>query len=670
MPAALTAPSRARFRLAVAGVVLLTLAVFAPVRHHAFVNYDDTLYVTENPRVQRGLTADGLRWALTATEPSNWHPLTLLSHMLDCELFGLDAGRHHLTSLGLHALNAGLLLLVLHAMTGALGRSAWVAALFAVHPLHVEAVAYVAQRKDVLSTLFWLLTMAAYTRYAARPSAWRYALVVLCFVLGLMSKPMLVTLPFVLLLLDAWPLGRWGYRREPGGDTPGRGTSPWRLLAEKIPLVALSAAASAITFVAQARGGSVGSLTAYPLARRLANALEAYVVYLRKMLWPVDLACFYPYPSGFPAWRLAGAALVLLAVSWLALRSVRRAPYLLVGWLWYLGTLVPVIGVVQVGMQAMADRYTYVPLIGILIMVAWGTPDLLARRAGGRPDLALATLATIIVVVCALASRRQVGHWKDSTALFAHALAVTSDNYLAHNNLGLTLQRDGKLAEAAAQLAEALRIAPDYVDAHFNLGITFAQQGRLAEAAAQYDEVLRRVPNHAKALGNRGALRRQQGDLDAAVADLRRALERDPELVEAHVNLGAALREQGDLAAASAQYAEALRRAPEQPEAHNNLGNVLAQQGRLDEAADHYRAALAARPDFAEARYNLGNVRAARGDLAGAIDDFSAAIDLRPGYADAYAHRARARALLGETEAAENDRARADALDAREPAGP
>ncbi len=341
--------------LTTAAVVVLTLAVFAPVRDHAFVDYDDTLYVTENPRVQRGIDVDNVRWALTAEVASNWHPLTLLSHMIDCELFGLDAGAHHATSVALHAVDSALLLLVLHRMTGALGRSAFVAALFAVHPLHVEPVAYVAQRKDVLSTLFWLLGMAAYVRYAARPTVVRYAVVALMLVLGLMSKPMVVTLPLVLLLLDVWPLGRWWHR------VPGSASRSWLIL-EKIPLLVLSAAASAITVLAQAHGGSVGSLAAYPLTMRIANALTAYVAYLRKTFWPVDLACFYPYPSAYPPWRLAAAALALAAISSIAVRSVRRAPYLLVGWLWYLGTLVPVIGIVQVGMQAMADHYTYVPL--------------------------------------------------------------------------------------------------------------------------------------------------------------------------------------------------------------------------------------------------------------------------------------------------------------------
>ena len=659
-------PPRGGLLLAAVALGLVTLAVFAPVRHHAFVNYDDTLYVTDNPRVQAGLTLDNVRWAFTTGTASNWHPLTWLSHMLDYQLFGLDAGRHHLTSLALHILNALLLLLVLHAMTGALWRSAWVAAMFAVHPLHVEAVAYVAQRKDVLSTLFWLLTMAAYAHYASRPSRRRYGLVALCFALGLMAKPMLVTLPFVLLLLDVWPLARWEGTRAHAGA----------LLVEKVPLLALSAAASAVTFVVQARGGSVGSLTAYPLPTRLANALMAYVAYLRKALWPVDLAAFYPYPHAFPPWQLVGGAALLLGViSWVALQSVRRAPYLLVGWLWFLGTLVPVIGIVQVGTQAMADRYTYVPLIGLLIMVAWGAPDLLAwwRRgpttAHADDGIALPAFATLVVAVCALASRIQVGYWHDSTTLFSHALAVTPDNYLAHNNLGLTLQREGKLDEAAAHLTEALRIVPDYVDAHFNLGITLTHQGRLADAVAQYQEVLRRAPNHARALCNLGAVLREQGKLGTAIAFFDRALELDPALVEAHVGLGAALREEGDLAGAIAQYADALRLAPANAEAHNNLGNVLAQQGKLDEATSHYLAALAAMPDFAEAHYNLGNARAEGGDLATAIDEFSAAIRLRPDYADAYAHRARAHALRRESEAAEADRARAQALGAQDPAG-
>jgi len=664
---------RPRLALAAALVALLTLPVYAPVRHHEFVNYDDTLYVTDNPEVQHGLSAAGVRWAFTTNMGGNWQPLTVLSHMLDCELFGLDAGRHHLTSLALHLLDAEVLLLVLTGMTGALWPSAWVAALFAVHPLHVESVAYVAQRKDVLSTLFWLLTIGAYARYAARPGVWRYAAVIACFALGLAAKSMLVTLPFVLLLLDVWPLRRFGYGAvaSPASPPAVSPASMRRLVAEKLPLVALSVVVSALTVVLQSRSGAVGSLITYPLATRLTNALTTAVTYLRQMVWPADLACFYPYPAAIPPWRVAGAAFVLLAATWLALRQARRAPYLLVGWLWYLGSLVPVIGLVQVGMQARADRYTYVPLIGIFIAIAWGAPDL-ARRAAAtyradetRALRVLGALGAAAVLACALVSRVQVGYWRDSTALFQHAIAVTDGNFLAHNNLGLTWQRAGRLDAAEGELREALRLAPDYVDAHFNLGITLAQQGRLDAAAVEYGEVLRRSPRHAKALANLGDVRRQQGDLDGAIAVLRDALALDADLVEAHVNLGVALRARGDLGDAAAEYAEALRLAPGHAEAHNNLGNVLAQQGRLDEAALHYQAALAAKPDFADARYNMGNVRAARGDLAGAIADFSAAIALRPDYADAFAHRARAQALLDQAGATDRGPARGP----QEPAG-
>ena len=433
-----------------AALALLTLAAWLPVLRNGFVNLDDSYYVTANPWVRQGITRAGLAWAMTAKVASNWHPLTMLSHMLDCQLFGLDPAGHHATSLLLHLANVLLLFAVLWRMTGAAGRSATVAALFAVHPTHVESVAWVAERKDVLSALFWILAMGAWARYARAPSAGRYLLVLLLMALGLMAKPMVVTLPFALLLLDVWPLDRLrlGWRR---------------LLIEKLPLLALSAASSLITLRYQET--SLAPLGVVPWSLRATNALVSWAAYLGKLFLPRHLAVFYPIPLAIPAWKVAGAALLLAAITALAVRWARREPWLLAGWLWFLGTLVPVIGLVQVGRQAMADRYTYIPSIGLFLAVVWSVAGLLREHRA-----ALATAAGIVVLALAVTTRMQIGYWSDSATLFRHALAVTGDdNYLAHIGLGKALMGEKDWDGAAEQLRAALARYPYLIEARAGL---------------------------------------------------------------------------------------------------------------------------------------------------------------------------------------------------------
>ncbi len=560
-------------------LTIAILAVFWRVQDHGFVNLDDDLYVTANPRVQAGLTVDGAVWAFTTTHASNWHPLTWLSHMVDCDLFGLNPGGHHFTNLLFHIANTLLLFLVFEQMTGALWPSAFVAALFALHPLHVESVAWVAERKDVLSTFFWLLTMGLYLRYVKRPRGGRYILVLVSFSLGLMAKPMLVSLPFVLLLLDYWPLGRLEF--VPSSLTTqldtAKSTVLWsrrslilRLVLEKVPLFGLATVSSIVTFLAQRSGGALESLNTIPLHIRFANTLVAYVTYMEKTVWPHDLAVFYPHPGrGLPVWQAAGAGLLLLSITVLVLRTARRHPYLTTGWLWYLGTLVPVIGLVQVGAHAMADRYTYIPLIGLFIVMAWGLSDILARWPHRR--IALATLTAGFLVAFMICSRLQVQYWQNSIALFQHTLNVTNDNWLTHNNMGNALARQGRLDEAANHYSKALHIRPDDPMAHNNLGITLAEQGRLDEAVAHYSE----------------------------------ALCIDVEFVAAYYNLGNALVQRGEFERAIASYVKALEIKPQFAEAHNNYAMVLAQQGKLDEAVSHFEEALRIKPDFQEARHNL-----------------------------------------------------------------
>ena len=441
------APDKHRGTIIYPLLIAVTLAAFWQVRDHEFVHYDDDKYVMENPHVPTGLTRESIKWAFTATHASNWHPLTWLSHMLDCQLYGLNPRGHHVSSLLFHAANTVLLFLVLRRMTGALWKSAFVAALFAIHPLHVESVAWVAERKDVLSTLFWMLTMLAYLRYVEKPTIQRYLPVLMLFALGLMAKPMLVTLPFVLLLMDYWPLGRLDNGLSVTRDRLKR---YWGLVREKLPLFALTAISCVVTFLVQRHGGAMPDLEWLPLDVRIANALVSYAKYIGKMLLPRHLAVLYPYPSGtLPLWQLAGAVFLLMYVSVMVFRSRQRYPYLAVGWAWYVGTLVPTIGIVQVGKQALADRYTYVPLIGLFIIIAWGVPDLVARwcvvSSWRRRRILLAVSATASILALMTCTWFQVGRWRDRISLYTHALRVTSNNATIHNNLGNALLAEGKI---------------------------------------------------------------------------------------------------------------------------------------------------------------------------------------------------------------------------------
>ena len=584
-------------------LIAANLIVYASLQHHGFVNFDDGDYVGENPMVARGLTWHGVSWAFTTGYASNWHPLTWLSHMLDVQLYGLNPGPHHLTNLLFHIANTLLLFGLLHRTTGALGRSAFVAGLFAVHPLHVESVTWVAERKDVLSTLFAMLTLWAYVAFTRRPSLHRYLAVFLLFALGLMAKPMLVTLPFVMLLLDFWPLGRLAPALPASRPAPSRGRAIWVLVREKVPLLALTVVSSIVTFVVQRRGGSVMSLDAIPLGVRAANALVSYVAYTGKMLWPARLAVFYPYVRPLPGWWVAGASLGLLAVSVAVLWLGPRHPYLPVGWFWYVGTLVPVIGLVQVGSQPIADRYTYVPLIGLFIVVAWGVSDLAIRRPLGRVALPIA--AGVVLLACAITARAQLQNWESSKALWEHALAVTTGNNVARNNLGNVLAKQGEFDDAIVQYSAALRIKPDYAFAHNNLGRVLANQGRISEAIEHYSAALRIEPDYADAHNNLGIVLAGQGKLDEAIAHYSRALRAKPDFADAHNNLGIALAKAGRADEAIHEFLEAVRIKPDYPEAHNNLGVVLVSKGRVGEAISQYSEALRLKPDYREARRSL-----------------------------------------------------------------
>ena len=505
--------------LLLAGAALLP---YLQVRHHDFITFDDDMYVYENPMVRAGLTWPGVKWAFTAVHSSNWHPLTWLSHMLDSQLYGLKPGGHHLTNVVFHLANTLLLFLFWARVTGALWPSALVAALFALHPLHVESVAWVSERKDVLSTCFWLATLWAYVWYASAPSVKRYLSVVLLFALGLMAKPMVVTLPLVLLLLDYWPLGRIaGMAPAPGlagqsGSGPGRiKLVYWPLIKEKLPLFALAAVSCLVTVVAQKGSGAMMPLTIRPIDARIANALAAYVKYLVKLAWPYPITFFYPL-APVPWWQEMWAGLALMVLSAFLLFRARRHPYLAVGWLWYLVTLLPVIGLVQVGGQAMADRYTYVPFIGLFVMVAWGISEATAEWRHRNTILSLSAAA--VLLGCLVSTWMQAGYWRNSESLYFEAIRVAGDNYMAYHHLGMAYTNQGRFDQAIAMYKKSIAVDPSYSHAYNNLGIVYARQGRFNEAVDNLKFAIRLNPINVSFYRNLALAYSQQGKKEEAAA--------------------------------------------------------------------------------------------------------------------------------------------------------
>ncbi len=507
-----------------------TLAVYWPVGSFDFTNYDDDTYVIQNPHVLKGITRDGLLWVWTSTTSSNWHPLTMLSHMLDCQLFGVNAGAHHWVNVIIHLMNTLLLFHLLRRMTGALWRSATVAALFAWHPLHVESVAWIAERKDVLCGFFWMLTLWAYLRYVERQGTGRYGLMLLLFALALMAKPMAVTLPFVLLLLDYWPLGRWRFSSESAPaklqraiqSQPAAPESWPRLVLEKLPLIALSGAASVVTFLVQKETGAMRLLSELSLPARLATAAVAYFRYLELTFWPRNLAVLYPHPGHWPATQVVLAVLCLIGISLFIWKAAGNRHWVVVGGLWFLGTLVPVIGLVQVGGQALADRYTYLPLTGVFIVVTWEATALALSRAWGK--IAGAAVLVAALAGCLVITRLQLRHWKDSVALFTHALAVTQNNAPAHYNLAKALYHRGRYAEAIEHCRETLRLQPVHLLALTDLGGLLLREGKVQEATEILSEAVRLFPAFATAQYNLGLALDAQGRAREAISHLRQAV--------------------------------------------------------------------------------------------------------------------------------------------------
>ena len=610
-------------RLAVAIVlVVLTLAAYWRAIDCKFLTIDDPIYVTKNPHVQEGLTARSISWAFTTTRSANWHPLTWLSHQTDYALFGRRAWGHHLTALLLHAANVLLLFLVLSSMTGSMWRSAFVAALFALHPLHVESVAWVAERKDVLSAFFWMLTMLAYASYIRAPRVVPYLLMVAAFTLGLMAKPMLVTLPLVLLFLDLWPLSgsRGAGPRHPTPNTQ-------HPFLEKTPLFALAFASCVVTYVVQQTGGAVRTAEQYPILVRVGNAIVSYVAYIGKMLWPARLSIFYPHPGALPAWLVISCAVLLAGATYGAIRAAKTRPYLTVGWLWYVVTLIPVIGLVQVGRQAMADRYTYVPLIGIFFAIAWAASDVMRRQASplasranrrraakSQPTTqpaanpALYVPAGVVLIALFALTWSQVSTWRNTESLFRHAVDVTRDNYVALTNLGEVLNGRGKTDEATECYREALRIQPNSAEAANNLGQMLLKQGDMDEALRYMTVAVRYKPESPEVHFNMGLALAGKNELDKAIEQYREALKLRPSYAEVHDSLAMALDRRGMFDEAMENFASAIRLKPDRAETYNDRGAVLLNHQKLDAALADFQKAIEIKPDLAPAHNNLAAI--------------------------------------------------------------
>ena len=638
-------------------LIVITLFAYWQVNTHEFVHLDDHEHISENRHLRDGLSLESVVWAFSFTDVAYWHPMTWLSLMLDYELYGLSPGGYHLTNLLLHILSALFLFLALHRMTGSLWQSGFVASLFALHPLNVESVVWAVERKNVLSSLFWMLTVWSYARYVERPIIRRYLLVLTVFALGLMSKPTLVTLPFVLLLLDYWPLHRLQLVRSGGqpdqplasSTQPDGGTSiAFRLVREKVPFFTLAAVAIVLTVLSNQYLGSMVTTDSTPWSLRIGNALISYMGYVGKMMWPSKLAIYYPPPETIVWWQVTAAVLFLMIVSLLAIRTVKTRPYLAVGWLWYLGTLVPAIGLVRAGMwPAMADRFVYVPLIGLFIMVAWGVPELLAQYRYRKTILPVA--AGMLFLALLVVTRTQVAHWKNSVTLFQHSLTVTAGNAAVHNNLGTALAEQGNLKEAIFHYTKALEFSSDSPGIYSNLGAALAEQGKVEEALIHYQEALKINPNSVDTHNNLGVALLRLGEINKAISHYHEALRLKPDSAETHNNLGVSLFSLGQVDQAIGHYRTAIKLDPGFGKAHNNLGNALARQGKLNEAIAHYTRALEIKADYPEAHNNLGVALAQQGKLNEAIAQFERALRLRPDYSQARSNLGNAMDLLVKT---------------------
>ena len=641
-------------------LAILTVITFWSLKDCGFINLDDPLYVYENAYVQSGLNWNSIGQAFSSelAKVGHWHPLTWLSLMLDYQIFGLNPHGYHLINLLFHVMNTILLFLILHRMTKTLWPSAFVAALFAIHPLHVESVAWITERKDVLSTFFWMLTMGAYSYYVEHPGFRRYCFVLLFFTLGLMAKSMLVTLPFVLLLLDYWPLQRFQeinpeqkiqaevFNLTPSvkeileveklADTEYKWSLIYPLLLEKVPLFVLAVLSSIVTYIAAQSAGAVRFLKTLSLGARIENAFVSYIAYIGKMIWPSNLAVFYPHQL-LLSWQVLGSVLLLITITVAVFMMVKRSPYLATGWLWYLGTLVPVIGILQAGSQAMADRYTYIPLIGLFIIVAWGVPDLL-KKWNYRKEILWASSALVILCL-SIITWAQVGYWQNSITLYDHTLKITDYNWPIYYCRGNAYSDLGNYRQAIEDLNRAIEIKPDYVMAYTSRGVAYIYLGNYRQAIEDLNRVIAIRPSYAEAYNNRGAAYKGFGNYRQAIEDLNRVIAIRPNYPEAYLNRGFAYNGLGNYRQAIEDFNRAIEIRPSYVEAYNNRGLVYGGLGNYRQAIEDYGRAIKIKPDYADAYYSRGNIYSMLGQYQLAIEDFNKVIRLKPDYANAYYQR-------------------------------
>jgi protein O-mannosyl-transferase len=666
--------------LIIASLVIITIGSFMGVMNNGFINYDDPAYVVNNEHVRTGLSLPTIVWAFSSTSESNWHPITWLSHSLDCSLFGMDPRYHHAMNLFIHLLTTIMVFLVFEKMTRMPWQSAFIAVVFAVHPLHVESVAWISERKDALSGFFWIATMIAYVNYARSSALKWYIITILLFILGLMSKPMLVSLPFVLLLLDYWPLGRIQIGKSlPGEKSIMPPISRKRIIVEKIPFLVLAIVSSVLTFFIQQHGGSMAISSRLPMDERLTNAIVTYIQYIGKIFIPTDLAIFYPHPLGtLESYKIIGAIVIILSITFFVWKNSRTDKYLMTGWLWFIGTLIPVIGIVQVGLQSMADRYMYIPIIGIAIIIAWGVPQLINRFKLSNiiPKAGFA----LIVPLMMLGTYIQTTYWKSNVTLFQHALAVTTNNHIAHTNLGVDLADSGRHAEAIPHLREAMRLWPNEILTHSNLARSLVAIGERKEALNQYNWILERTPTDPRLHNRIADVLADEGDLNGAIDHYHEAFRLDSAFLMSRCKVGKLLAQQSKYDEAKAQceyvlrkdsgfsmahdilgiiagqqklydealkeFAEAIRLDSTNADAYNDLGIVYDNLGKEADAFQMYQRAVHFNDEQWNAQFNLGTMYARRGQLSDAaihleraVTLFPTALDARSNLARVYAHQ-------------------------------